>query len=567
MAAASPHSHREERNRPSLEVRLRGLSDDQAEHERRLKDFETYQQSITRRWGIIAGVLVLLVAGKMLGLVTASPAAIIGIAAGATAVNLVLATRLRRGWHAWWHVYALALFDVALISAVIFLWGPGGLIVGLLLAVLPYAFDQGRGVGEVLVLAAAAAYLAAATLHGATVIPQPHIYVETATFVAVGIVILWIPAGLIRRIRHTRDVVAEAERGHLGLRAPAERPDELGFLEQSLNRMLDELTATIAVVQHEADEVATFSEVLAVNAGEMLATGREVASAAATLSEAMKEQHKLAEDGRSEGTAAAEEADALRSRAEMLEFDARHLLSAAERGRDRVGRASETLVSLGGEVSTTAATVRELRELSDGIGEFAQKIGHIARRTRVLALNAAIEAAHAGEHREGFAAVADQVRELAGEAADSARLAADVISEIRAGIEVVASAMTSGEKRVHGVEEVAGEAQSALEEIHTGVNKAAELVRATAGDSKAQSERLGALAQRLARVAEISAESASSASTTAQQVTAQIRAMESLNQTSQQLAELAERLQGGIAKFSVMKPDQVTHEHVVPGTR
>jgi methyl-accepting chemotaxis protein len=87
----------------------------------------------------------------------------------------------------------------------------------------------------------------------------------------VGIAILWIPAGLIRRIRHTRGVVAEAERGHLGLRAPAERPDELGFLEQSLNRMLDELATTIAVVQREADEVATFSEVLAVNAGEMLA--------------------------------------------------------------------------------------------------------------------------------------------------------------------------------------------------------------------------------------------------------------------------------------------------------
>ena len=163
--------------------------------------------------------------------------------------------------------------------------------------------------------------------------------------------------------------------------------------------------------------------------------------------------------------------------------------------------------------------------------------------------------------------MADQVRVLAGEAADSARLATDVISEIRAGIEVLAIAMTSSEKRVHGVEEVAGEAQSALEEIHTGVNTTAELVRATAGSSKTQSERLGALAQRLARVAEISAESASSASTAAQQVTAQIRAIESLNQTSQQLAELAERLQGGIAKFSVMKPEQVAHEHVAPTTR
>jgi methyl-accepting chemotaxis protein len=120
---------------------------------------------------------------------------------------------------------------------------------------------------------------------------------------------------------------------------------------------------------------------------------------------------------------------------------------------------------------------------------------------------------------------------------------------------------------VHGVEEVAGEAQSALEEIHAGVNKAAELVRATAGSSKTQSERLGVLAQRLARVAEISAGSAAGASTAAQHVAAQITAMESLSQTSQQLAELAERLQAGIAKFSVMKPEQVTQEHVVPRAR
>src|SRR5207244_1987203 len=116
------------------------------------------------------------------------------------------------------------------------------------------------------------------------------------------------------------------------------------------------------------------------------------------------------------------------------------------------------------------------------------------------------------EHGEGFAVVADEVRALAAEAGKSGREVAELVSELRAGIDAAARAMQSGEAKVRDIGEVAAEADAALQELHEGVELIGDLVKAT----------------------------------------------------SQQLAQLAERLRAGIARFSVLRRDQATAEYRVP---
>jgi len=535
---------------------VRGWTDDATGLEQRLKDLETIARSNRRRRVMVACGLGLGLVGRALGAVHAAPTTILLLAGGAAAANELLVLLHERGWYRWWLVYALALFDVGLVAVLIAWFGHGGFVAAFFLAVLPYAFDQGPTVGDFLVLTAAGAYLAASALHDRLDRAAADLTaagMETVVFLLVAMALKRIPATLIARIRHTRGVMGEAEQGRLAVRAPAGESDELGFLERSFNRMLEEIGGAISTVQREANEVAAFAEQLAAAAEELHATSEAVTRAAQQVAGDLRGQRALAETARGESAAAAEQADALRARAERAQQDAGRLVAAAERGRERVARASQTLRAVGDEVRTTAATVAGLSGMSERIGAFAQTISRIARQTHLLALNAAIEAARAEERGEGFAVVADEVRALAAEAGKSAREVAELVSELRAGIEAAGRAMQSGEAQVRDIGAVAAEADGALQELHEGVALVGELVNATAQVSRAQAARLAQLARSLHDVAAISAASSERADGAAAAAQAQIAAMGDLTATSQQLAQLAERLRASIARFSVLR--------------
>src|SRR6266568_3448318 len=233
-----------------------------------------------RRWWLVGTGLVLGLIGWAVGAVRTRPGTMVLVAGGGLILNALLGMINERGWYRWWLIYALALLDVALVAVLIVWFGHGGFVVAFLISVLPYAFDQGHTVGNFLVLTAALAYLAAVQTHYALYGGDPALatgpVLETVTLMVVAMTLKEIPATLIQRIRRTRSVMGEAERGLLAVRAAAQESDELGFLEKSFNKMIEEIGGTISTVQREADEVAAFAEELAASAEELHATSETV---------------------------------------------------------------------------------------------------------------------------------------------------------------------------------------------------------------------------------------------------------------------------------------------------
>ena len=126
-----------------------------------------------------------------------------------------------------------------------------------------------------LAAASAICYVVAASVHGA-LIATPTVgftdvpavvFLESTIFFLVAITLRRLPASLFERLHVTRAVMRQAEAGSLIVRAPAGVHDELGFLETSFNRMVDETSGTIAAVQREMDEVVVLAEVLSQAAG------------------------------------------------------------------------------------------------------------------------------------------------------------------------------------------------------------------------------------------------------------------------------------------------------------
>lgn len=505
-----------------------------------------FERAVRRRWWLVLGsTAALLVASPANGDDIPWSAAVQLLLLGG-ALNLgagLLARRRLAGRAAW---IGSLVFDLVITGVPAALSGLGGLGVLALAAVLPYAADAEGTAGALAALSSSAAVLAAQFI-GAGESFSTAAALEAALVGVTALALRDRTAQIEGRLKRLRQALDRAVGGDFGTRLGVSALDPLGAVETEFDRMAMATGGVAGTVQRESAEVAAVAEQLSSATEELQLSADALSGAAARLAQDLQSQRVMAEDSRRQSEGAAAEADAQRQRFEAMDQDEARLVAATERARERVARASDTLVSVGNEVTTTARIVADLTAMSARIGTFAQTIAQIARQTHLLSLNAAIEAARAEGEGQGFSVVAEEVRALAAQAGRSAREVGELVGELQAGIESAARAMRSGSAQVEDIARVAREADEALIELSAGVRRSAERVTAAAASARTQAEHQTALRTVLDRVSQVSHGAASSSDAAARSAQQQIQAMTELAGTSQQLALLAERLRNATA--------------------
>ena len=163
------------------------------------------------------------------------------------------------------------------------------------------------------------------------------------------------------------------------------------------------------------------------------------------------------------------------------------------------------------EMKAMMDAMSRINDASQQVGNIISEIEDIASQTNLLSLNASIEAARAGEAGRGFSVVADQIRQLAEQSANSAAETRTLIeTSLNAsadGSKTVDAVNTSIDRVVEGIEliaqssksisEMATEQAEAMKQAELGVSQISEVVQsnsATAEESSATSEELSAQA-------------------------------------------------------------------------
>ena len=322
----------------------------------------------------------------------------------------------------------------------------------------------------------------------------------------VALVIWWLTRRMFAPLARLSTASRRIADGELGTAITGlERGDEIGEMARAVDvfknnslereRLAAESAAAAVAGRKRTEAIETLISGFRAEVTDMLASVERVldsvASTAADLSE-------TSSDAARQGADAAQESERASGNVEAVAAATEELNASITEIERQVATTAGVVLQTTRSTASSNEKVMGLARSVERIGNVVSLISEIAEQTNLLALNATIEAARAGEAGRGFAVVASEVKELAGQTAKATEEISTQIAGIQASTSEAVTeigAVTQSIDEVNGYTEAIADAVrqqgAATGEISHNVAEAASGTRIVNESVTALSARIG----------------------------------------------------------------------------
>lgn len=246
--------------------------------------------------------------------------------------------------------------------------------------------------------------------------------------------------------------------------------DEIGTLAQNFNLMIESLQLMVGQTKNTTEQLANESYMIAQSVQEINDSSKDFSHSIQDVAIASSKQADEANYSFSSVQKLSEYIDTVSKITDITTEQTKTMEIKNTKGMNSVKVLEANFFEYIESSQTLDQKVNDLFNSSEAIGRILETIDGIAGQTNLLALNASIEAARAGEHGKGFAIVANEVKKLSEQVADSTKGIQQIVCEMQSAVSNIDTYTKSSKPLIDQVQLSLNLSKDAFSEIGSTVH-------------------------------------------------------------------------------------------------